>query len=529
MQDNTVCNFPLKKTAPAACAGYYLPLRIMKRLALITVLCITSAIAGVVSCTHKGRVATVIPDDGNYPSEVAKIITYKCTNAGCHNQASYHNAAELLLDTWGHLLQGGAHGAEFVAYSPKFSPMLYYLNTDSTTGPVISSKPGHLDTALTHDEYLTLYNWIASGAPDKHGNIPFASSPESRQKLYLNIGACNLIAVVDAASKLVMRYIPIGTATDITPHTVRASHDGRYAYATIYNGNILQKLDFNRDTVIASANIASSAIGGVGHWSAMNISPGDTTLLVTGWIGNGCVVALNTGPMQRNPRLSADVISGTGSLFPFPHGVASNQTFDTFYATLQQNVIKYAFNASGVLVYNKIINTTGAPHEIEFTPDYSKYFVTCPRSASQPGNKELRVYDAHTDALLKAIPMGTEPLEMALSPSRGLLFVTCSEDDSNPHTGNRGSVYVVNYNTLTVETILYGDFFQPHGIAVDEQNGSLFVASRNVDPTGPAPHHSTACSGRPGWYSVYNLSTLQPDNKRYDVPSDPYFFTTRFR
>ncbi|MCD6011584.1 MAG: hypothetical protein K0Q79_1446 [Flavipsychrobacter sp.] len=483
-----------------------------------------------ISCTHKGRVAEVVPDDGNYPAEIAKIITYKCTNSGCHNQASYKNAAELLLDTWWHMLQGSIHGADVVAYSPKFSTLLYYLNTDSATGPVISSKPGHLDTPLTKDEYTTLYNWIAKGAPDKHGNIPFASSPESRQKLYLNVQGCNLIAVIDAKTRLVIRYIPVGSPTDKTPHVIRTSKDGRFAYVPFYNGSLLQKLDMQTDTVIASINIGSFATGGVGNWSSMVLSPLDTALLVSGWINNGCVVAINTANMHRIGHKSIDLLSGITSLFPFPHGVAANKTFDTFYATLQQNIIRYAFNSSGVLSYHKIISAPGAPHEIEMTPDHSKYFVTCPRSAAEPSCRQVRVYDAHNDTLLRSFEVGTEPKEMALAPSRNLLFVTCMEDGANPQVNRRGSVYVFNYSTLSVEAILYGDFFQPHGIAVDEQNGLVFIPSRNADPSGPAPHHSTSCSGRPGWYTVYNLNTLQPaDNKRYDVPSDPYSIATRFR
>ncbi len=501
----------------------------MKRFFILIALIIATSFAGIISCTHKGRTVNATPDDGNYPADVAKIVTNKCVTSGCHNQASYKNAAGLLLDTWGHMLDGSVRGAQVVAYSPKFSTLLYYLNTDSTSGPVIKDI-GHIETPLTKDEYTTLYNWIANGAPDKHGNIPFAANATTRQKLYLNVQGCNLIAVIDAKSRLVMRYIPVGSPTDQTPHVIRASQDGRFAYVPFYNGGILQKLDMQTDTVATTLNIAGFATGGVGNWSSMVLSPLDTALLVSGWINNGCIVAINTNNMQRIARKSIDLLSGITSLFPFPHGVAANITFDTFYATLQHNLIRYAFNSSGVLSYHKIISAPGAPHEIEMVPDHSKYFVTCPRSAAEPSCKQVRVYDAHTDTLLRSWEVGTEPKEMALAPSRNLLFVTCMEDGSNPQVNRRGSVYVFNYSTLTLETILYGDFFQPHGIAVDEQNGLVFIPSRNADPAGPAPHHSTSCSGRPGWYSVYNLNTLQPaDNKRYDVPSDPYSIATRFR
>src|SRR4051794_37012367 len=85
------------------------------------------------ACVHKPRI-TVTPADGNYPPAVANIIVSKCAISGCHNEASYQNADGLLLDTWDHLFNGGNNGAVAIAYSPKFSPLLYFVNTDSSLG-----------------------------------------------------------------------------------------------------------------------------------------------------------------------------------------------------------------------------------------------------------------------------------------------------------------------------------------------------------------------------------------------------------
>jgi DNA-binding beta-propeller fold protein YncE len=139
------------------------------------------------------------------------------------------------------------------------------------------------------------------------------------------------------------------------------------------------------------------------------------------------------------------------------------------------------------------------------------------------------VMSTATDTLMATIPVGAMPQEMDISPSKGYLFVACMEDAANPQPGRHGSVYVININTLQVVKILYGDFYQPHDVTVDEQDGLVFIPSRNANPGGPAPHHATACNGRAGWYSVYDLNTLQPaDTKRYDVTVDPYAIATRF-
>lgn len=483
------------------------------------------------SCTHKPHELPTPIADGGYPADVAKIITGKCTNAGCHNQASYQNAAGLLLDTWEHMFQGSVNGSQVVAYSPKYSPLLYYVNTDSTLGE-IAKDLAHLDTPITHDEYLTLYNWIKNGAPDKNGNIPFASAqPDSRQKIYLSLQGCGLLGVIDAKSKLIMRYIPIADAQNQSPHGINTSADGKNVYVPFFNGRSVKKIDTHIDTVVNEVDLGSVAPGGTGQWSVVILSPLDTEMLVSGWISNGCVVAVNTETMQINERKSVDALTGGSSSFPYPHGLATNATFDTFYSTLQTSVIKYSFKSTGEISYTKTIAASGNPHQIQMTPDRTKYFVTCPDPTNPSGN-EVRIYDTHTDTLIKVITVGTTPQEMDVSPSKHYIFVTCMEDAANTQPNRLGSVYVIDYNTLEVVKVLYGDFYQPHGITVDEQDGLVFVPSRNVNPSGPPPHHTTGCGGasRPGWYSVYDLNTLLPaDNKRYDVPADPYTMATRFK
>jgi DNA-binding beta-propeller fold protein YncE len=137
---------------------------------------------------------------------------------------------------------------------------------------------------------------------------------------------------------------------------------------------------------------------------------------------------------------------------------------------------------------------------------------------------------AHKDTLLKVIPVGKFPQELAISKSQPYLFVTCTEDDANPYARRKGSVYVINYNTLDIVQVIYGDFYQPHGITVDDQNGYIYIASTNANPNGPAPHHVTAGGGRAGWYSIYNLNTLQPyNNRQYQMTVMPYSADTRFK
>ncbi len=487
----------------------------------------------VVSCKHPVQQIST-PEYGGFPDAVGKIMINKCATAGCHNAASYQNSAGLLLDTWEHLLQGGNSGASVIAYSPDFSPLLYFVNTNPDRG--ITATPtmpydatGANGNTLTDEEYNTLKAWIADGAPDKDGNIPFATNADNRQKIYLTQQGCDQVAVIDAASNLVMRYISVGfdAANTESPHCLRTDAAGRYAYVSFLNGTGIQKIDLRTDQVTGNVTL------GNGSWNILYVAPGDTALATTDWTSNGRVLYVSTGPMVNLPGLTG---SGAGA-FVFPHGITSDATFDTCFITAQYGnvVYKYApkvpyykrisINGNPPATTNSGDNTSPNPHEILMTPDYSKYFLTC------EGTDEVRVIDAHTDAILAIIPVGNLPQEIAISRSKPYIFVTCMEDvNSATLPGRRGSVYVINYNTYEVVAVLNGDFYQPHGITVDDQNGTLLVASTNGNPDGPAPHHATACGGRAGWYSVYDINTLLPrSNKRYQVTVMPYSADTRFK
>lgn len=503
----------------------------MRRRIILTIALVSVTVLCIVSCEHKPFAPAVTPDVGRFPDAVGKIIVNKCATTGCHNATSYQNCAGLLLDTWEHLFEGGGSGAAIVPYSPDYSPLLYFVNNDPARGTIATpvmpyDVSGASGNTLSEIEYTTLKGWIAKGAQDKDGNVAFATDEDTRQKIYLTQQGCDLVAVIDAKSNLVMRYIPVGTNNGNieSPHSIRVASDGKNAYVSFLNGTAIQKIDTRTDQVTSSVTL------GTGSWNMLYVAPGDTAIAAIDWRSDGKVVYANTGSMTIQSWLTG---SGSGT-FVFPHGVTSDATFDTCFITAQYGNVVYRY-AQKIPHYKKIsINgnlpsttntgTSPNPHEILMAPGYNKYFLSC------EGSNEVRVMDAHTDAILAAIPVGTLPQEMAISHTMPYLFVTCMEDAQNPLAGRKGSVYVINYNTYEIVQVIYGDFYQPHAIAVDDRTGRILIASTNSNPAGPAPHHATTCGGRAGWYNIYNLSTLQPNNpKRYQVAVMPYSADVRFK
>ena len=514
----------------------------VKRLVILTMLAGIISSLVITSCVHPSQ-GVIVGPDGNYPADVSAIIMNKCAISGCHNQASYKNANGLLLDTWAHLFDGGDNGAEVIAYSPDYSPLLYITNTDTSNGQVTItpsmplSTPGRPMAALTKAEYTILKNWVTAGAPDKNGNIPFASNAATRQKIYLTQSGNDLMAVIDGQRKVVMRYFTMGNdpLQIENAHEVEFSSDGNYAYVIFYSGNYVQKIDVTNDKVIANVNVTTAIPPGDARWSIIYVAPGDTALAATNMASGGGFGILNATDMTMK---TSDYTTG-GGYFSFPHGICSNPGFDTFFVTDQygNTIVKCAPKAkphlfikkvsiNGVAPYTSSTSDSSSPnpHQIEMVPDNSTYFVTC------QGTNEVRVIDAYTDALLATIPVGTLPQEITVSESKHYMLITCMEDqNANTQPGRKGSIYIIDYNTYQVVKILNGDFYQPHDLCVDEQDGLIYIASTNLNPNGPAPHHPLPGGGRAGWYSVYDLNTLLPaDNRRYEVLIDPYAMNARF-
>ncbi|MBK5284835.1 MAG: hypothetical protein JJE25_05500, partial [Bacteroidia bacterium] len=140
--------------------------------------------------------------------------------------------------------------------------------------------------------------------------------------------------------------------------------------------------------------------------------------------------------------------------------------------------------------------------------------------------------------------VGRQPRELAISQTHPYVFVTCELDSISGNVANPqdvGSVVVINYNTNALVPVVSNTdllYYQPHGIAVDDANGMVYVGSRNVSASGPPPHHTTDC-GRPGWVTVIDMNAVPLRALSFDSPlignyyykyellSDPYSVIAR--
>lgn len=447
-------------------------------------------------------------DTKDYPIEIGKIFRGRCATSGCHNDASYKAAAGLNLSSWENLFKGSYNGSTVIPFNSDFSSLCYFINTYPDLGPVnLPTMPVNNDP-LDRGEVQKIKDWIDAGAPNIDGEVAFPPDV-NRRKFYVAHTACKVVCVFDAETRLQMRYITVVNAGEsCTPHMVKISPDKKYWYVCFNsNGKYLRRYNTFDDS------FAGEIFIGGGEWNSVTISPDSKKAYVIDWTASGKVAACDLDNMT---------VTDTTRYNFMPHGsaVSPNGQFVYFTATSGNFIYKKEIATGNVdFVALNSSETPGQPsniynpHEILFSPDGSKYYVTC------QNEKTVRVFDATTDNNIVSIPISGSALEMSLAPSKNLLFVTSW--DASQFANTLGAVAVINTTTNTLQGYINVGT-QPHGIAVDEQKGVVYVANRNIDVTGPLPHHSSACGGRNGYITFIDLNTLLLTGKNVEVSVDPY-------
>ncbi len=454
-----------------------------------------------------------IYEQGNYPTEIAKIIVPKCATPGCHNNSSFEGAANLNLTSYGDLFKGSSNGSPVIPYRSDFSSLCYFINTYAELGVINLPTMPLNETALTNEEVNTIKNWIDNGAPDANGNVMWSDNPLRKKYYVLNQG-CDVVTVFDAQTQLPIRCITVGNNKNVaeSPHQIKLSPDGKYWYVVFVGNNILQKYRASDDSFIEEITI-----GPLQNWNTITISNDGKKGYCMAW-PDGNIAAVDLQNMK--------VIHYYSNAFLNGHGTALNKNNDTLYVTSQTGNFIYKIDTGLTTTPMQIrLDPSSAPssvssldpHEITFSDDGTKYFVTCQTS------NEVRVLSTVGDNLLQIIPTGQYPLEMAKSASTNKIYVSC-QDDPNTNPKIKGSVTVIDMNTYTYSNYKVG--YQVHGIAIDEANGILMVSSRNLNLSGPTPHHTGAC-GRNGFVSYFELSSMTLHKKTTEVAADPYSIAFR--
>lgn len=452
------------------------------------------------------------PDFAGFPTEIGHIFINKCATSGCHNNTSYPGAADLNLTSFENLFKGSNNGSPVIPYRSDFSSLCYFINTFNDLGSINYPTMPLYSSPLTHKEVSLIKNWIDAGAPDINGYVKWSENPNRKKYYVLNQG-CDVVTVFDAVTQLPMRYITVGNNPNSSesPHMIKMSPDGQYWYVVFVGNHILQKYRTSDDSFVGEVSLGVDL-----NWNTITISNDSKLAYCVSWQSNSRLAIVDLQNMQLKTNIGG---------FTNGHGIALNNTNDTIYITAQSGNYIYkidtALNSINQITIDgsSIPSSTSSydPHEIMFSPDGSKYFVSCQKT------NEIRVLSTVGNNVLQVIPTGEYPQEMVKSVSKNKLYVSCV-DDPNPNPKIKGSVTVIDMSTYSYTNYKVG--YQPHGLGLDEVNGYVIVASRNIITNGPTPHHTGVC-GRNGFVNYFNINTMQLLTKKTEIAADPYSVAVR--
>jgi hypothetical protein len=422
------------------------------------------------------------------------------------------------------MFKGSSSGSPVIPYNSKFSSLCYYINTYPELGPQgIPTMPLNKDK-LSFQQVKMIKEWIDAGAPDINGNVMWAENPK-RKKFYAVNQGCDIVTVFDAETQLPMRYVDVGNKAGApdTPHQIRVSPDGNYWYVIFINNNIMQKFSCADDRYIGSipltpfaAGTSTNSANDAFNWNTFVISKDSKRAYCVSWQPSGKVCAVDLESMS--------LIHYIGGLSN-PHGVVLNGANDKLYVGAQSGnyitEIDSAFSGSNDISLENGVAPNPASsldiHDMVLAPNNYELFITCQKS------NEVRIFNTLTQSVTVVIPTANYPQEIVYSSSRHEYYNSCTFDSTQ--AGTMGVITKISLPGYNVAKIPCG--FQPHGIAVDESKRILYVLSRNVQPGGPVPHHTSLCSGRNGFVNFIDLNTFSLSSKKYELSVDPYFIYAR--
>lgn len=451
-----------------------------------------------------------------YPKDIAKIIRKNCATSGCHNAASHQAAGGLNMESWTDLFEGSRGGSPVIPYAPAQSYLLYTINTDTALGPVFSPTMPYGEEPLSNEEYAKIWNWVFDGARNANGEERFPPDA-GRKKYYIGHQVCDNVAVIDAESRQIMRYIDVGMDPVGIEYVfdIQVTPDGSEWWVVFFGAND----HISRFSTLTDEKIGDIHLGEYG-WSTLTFTPDGKFGIVTGeYLSRMRVIELTTGA-PIGPVKSFNYSTRGARVHPNRQEIYLAEYQDA-------SLLVLAYDANGNLGTERQVDLVQGvppaiagdvwPFEIQFAPDGSKYFITCTHS------QEIRVLDGQTDSLLAVIPMAHVPSKMAWSSVQNKLFVACM-DDQNSWSGDptkRGAVFSVDPQNYQVSSPIYSGY-QPYSMVADDVNGVLVVTNRNADVNGPAPHHVSECEGRNGYITLIDMASLEViDEYKPEILADP--------
>jgi DNA-binding beta-propeller fold protein YncE len=469
--------------------------------------CAAGALIIISSCVkHKG-----VSDDGTFPSDVARILLTRCAVAGCHNEISKDAAAGLSLQSWPGLFRGGNNGPAVIPFRPDYSTVCFYTNSFTGSGPTLEPRMPLGQEPLSHEEYLLLRNWIRNGAPDRGGKVAFNDLMSSR--IYVANQLCDVVTVIDADSKLPMRYVDVGNNVKTEfPVCLRVAPDRRHWFVTFLATTVLQRFKSGNEIAEGEVNL------GPGVWTDFVISSDSRYAYCADRSSPGKIARVDLEEMRVLNYYSSPKLE-------YLRGIVLSEPLNKLYVGSESGNFIHVVNISNpevAEIKRLVLDETGIENESAGLDPLTLYRI---RSSERcvvgcRGINKIILLDMAKDSILRQTDLNASPTSIEYTEKFGMLFVSCM-DDTLSFSDNKGSVKVLNpVNGLVMETLNTG--YQPSGLCVSSSGNYLAVINSNISAGGHRPHHVTGCGGRSGYVTFVDLYSLQLLPQKYELASYPF-------
>lgn len=390
----------------------------------------------------------------SYDQHVQPLLNKSCAVSACHS--STDRAGGLSLGTWNEVISGSDNGEVLIPFNADESLMTDLFDTAVTKTnehAVLTS-----DRALSKDALEFLKRWIQEGAKNEAGAVPFANSSN---KVYVTNQLDDKISIIDVASNVVMRIVPVGTIAGAEePHFIVS--DGSYWYATLISAGEIWKFDATTDTLVQVAPVGGAP-------ALMALTPDGQKLYVSQFMDP----LVFTDVIQVMETATMAVIK-TIDIMPtpvgqIPHGIRINHAGTrVFVASLAGGYITVIDTQTDSIVAEKNVGNC-IPLQMTLSPDDSEIWVSC----NIVETDSIRVYDAVTLSSIAQIPVGNDPWHSQFTPD-GLQFVVANRGSDN--------IMVIDVASRTVaKTFVDPAITLPHGVDVTADGKFAYVSNGNPD------------------------------------------------
>jgi YVTN family beta-propeller protein len=374
--------------------------------------------------------------------------------ASCHGAALAEGG--LRVDSWEALIRGSSFGEAVIPFDPGHSLMIRLVSGPLEHPADVGGEP------LTAGEVSRLRDWVADGARDGAGRVPFDGS---RDFLYAANQDAAVVSVIDTEANVVARHVhleELGFGPNAKPHHIAVAPDGERWYLSLIGANRVLKFD-RQNRLLGQA--------------AFEV-PGMLALHDSGdplYVGRSMSAV---DPPQRIGRIDTGsmTVEELDVFFPRPHALSLSGDG------------RYVYSAS--LGTNQIAAIEPESEQIELTtieggrPHAPVQFSLAPDGATLVAATQL-------SGLLLTYDLGA-PLRPELIAS-----VEVGGQPWHPvHTPDGASVYVGNKNANTVtvldrasghvRTVRHPGLAQPHGSAVRPDGRYVYVTGTNTRGAYPS-------------------------------------------